>query len=381
MANAIRTPRRVVAILVLVVLLAACSGGSESSSSGVTPDPDDVATPSTAEPEDGEENIPALPEGWVEEQVQIDTGLMTVHGTLTRPADEAGAVPAALVIGGSGPTDRDGNSAAAVGSFDTLLVLARWMAEDGVATLRYDKPGSGTTGLGGLSNEQLAAVTAGDFVQMNAALFEALAAYPWSDPDQLSVIGHSEGALFALVLASQHEFAAHVHSLALIMPLSVPILDELERQITAQIDAAEAATALPDDEIVALRAGLTSAIAAVRAGEPVPADLPATLHAVFDPGTIEYLRTLDLLDPVEIAGALAEGTEVAVLCSDADIQVRCEDVAALAAALPDGSTQLTELTGVSHVLKVDDSGSPLGYGGDLPFSPDARQALHAWASG
>ena len=48
-----------------------------------------------------------------------------------------------LIVTGSGPTDRDGNSAGLPGTNDNLKQLARGLAEQGIASVRYDKRGIG----------------------------------------------------------------------------------------------------------------------------------------------------------------------------------------------------------------------------------------------
>ncbi len=86
--------------------------------------------------------------GWVEQSVSFAAGGLTVFGTYRHPRTRTTTVPAALLIAGSGPTDRNGNTSAVPGGTDTLRTLAHWLSDDGVATLRYDKLGSGQTGLG-----------------------------------------------------------------------------------------------------------------------------------------------------------------------------------------------------------------------------------------
>ena len=93
--------------------------------------------------------IPALAPGWVAQPVTFQAGGVTIHGTYTHPSSApAGTVPAAVLIGGSGAvTDRNVN---APGQLDrnTLEAVASWLSADGVASLRYDKLGSGQTGWG-----------------------------------------------------------------------------------------------------------------------------------------------------------------------------------------------------------------------------------------
>ena len=72
-----------------------------------------------------------------EREVRLERPWGTLSGTLTRP-DEAGDA-VALLIAGSGPTDRDGNSRAAGMALNTYYLLARQLEADGIASLRYDK--------------------------------------------------------------------------------------------------------------------------------------------------------------------------------------------------------------------------------------------------
>src|SRR5690349_18409559 len=67
----------------------------------------------------------------------------TIHGTLLLPADMSKPVPVVLLISGSGPTDRDGNSGMMGGHNDALKMLATDFAMNGIASLRYDKRGIG----------------------------------------------------------------------------------------------------------------------------------------------------------------------------------------------------------------------------------------------
>jgi len=72
--------------------------------------------------------------------LEVDGG--TLYGTLQLPAGEhmleSQKHPVALIIAGSGPTDRDGNSPA-VGENNSLKMLAEGLAKAGIASLRYDK--------------------------------------------------------------------------------------------------------------------------------------------------------------------------------------------------------------------------------------------------
>ena len=93
--------------------------------------------------------IPALAPGWVAQPVTFEAGGVTIYGTYTHPSNAAaGTLPAALLIAAYGSsTDRNDN---APGQTDrnTLEAVANWLSANGVASVRYDKLGSGQTGWG-----------------------------------------------------------------------------------------------------------------------------------------------------------------------------------------------------------------------------------------
>src|SRR5687768_760313 len=74
-----------------------------------------------------------------EELVTLDTGTGIIHGTLLLP--EKMPAPVVLIIAGSGPTDRNGNTPLLPGRNDSLRKLAEDLAAQGIASLRYDKRG------------------------------------------------------------------------------------------------------------------------------------------------------------------------------------------------------------------------------------------------
>jgi hypothetical protein len=71
---------------------------------------------------------------------QLDS--TTVYGTLVRPVGP-GPFPAVVMVAGSGPTDRDWNSPLLPGTNGSARLLAEALARAGIASLRYDKRGSG----------------------------------------------------------------------------------------------------------------------------------------------------------------------------------------------------------------------------------------------
>ena len=124
-------------------------------------------------------------------------------GTVTIPKD-CKACPAAILISGSGPQDRN----------ETLLghepfwVIADYLSRRGIAVLRFDDRGVGQ------SEGDFATATSADFMTDVAAGLEFLKQHAGVDGDKIGLIGHSEGGLIAPMLAARNEEVAFIISLA-----------------------------------------------------------------------------------------------------------------------------------------------------------------------
>ncbi|MDQ1289994.1 MAG: lysophospholipase [Actinomycetota bacterium] len=122
--------------------------------------------------------------------------------TLTLPPGP-GPHPAALLINGSGPVDRDGSAGKLKLGFGDQVAAA--LASAGVATLRYDKRGVGASRLlrDGTTAPSKDWRRAGlhDNADDAEAAFAALAARPEVDADAVFLLGHSEGAILAANIA------------------------------------------------------------------------------------------------------------------------------------------------------------------------------------
>ena len=83
---------------------------------------------------------------WVEDEVSFKADGLTIYGTYRHQKD-AEPERAALLISESGPTDRNGDNKV-VGPIGNMRQLAELLSDRGVASLRYDKVGTGKTGFG-----------------------------------------------------------------------------------------------------------------------------------------------------------------------------------------------------------------------------------------
>src|SRR5690606_24771418 len=122
---------------------------------------------------------------------------------LTLPSN-AGPHPAVVLISGSGAQNRDEE----VFGHRPFLVLADHLTRHGIAVLRYDDRGTGR------STGNFAIATSRDFAADAAAAVAYLTSRPEIDRDRIGLIGHSEGALVAPMVATRSSDVAFIVLLA-----------------------------------------------------------------------------------------------------------------------------------------------------------------------
>lgn len=258
------------------------------------------------------------------ENVTLTRDDITLHGTLELPGGP-GPHPVALIIAGSGPTDRDGNSATLPGKNDSLKLLARSLAAKGIASLRYDKRGVGESRTAQAEQD----LTFDTFVNDAAAWLQQLQRDPRFQ--RVAVIGHSEGALVGLLAAKKIGADAYVSIAAPGTNAAGTIL----RQLRAN-------PANPSDLI----AEAERAVNELRAGRRVPQVNP-TLAPLFRPSVQPYLIGWFKYDPAREIATL--NTPALILQGDRDLQVGVSDAQRLKAAQPEATLGI--IPGMNHVLK------------------------------
>jgi pimeloyl-ACP methyl ester carboxylesterase len=149
--------------------------------------------------------------------VAFENGDVTLAGTLTVPEGD-GPFPAAVLVSGSGPQDRNEE----VFEHKPFLVLADHLTRAGIAVLRYDDRGVGeSTGVFGTA-------TSLDFKDDALAAVRFLRTRERVDPGRVGMIGHSEGGLIAPLAAAESE---HLAFIVLMAGPGVPGKDILVRQV------------------------------------------------------------------------------------------------------------------------------------------------------
>ncbi len=175
---------------------------------------------------------PATDLTYATEEVTFASGDVTLAGVLSRPKGE-GPYPAVALVSGSGAQDRDGANPAVPG-YEPLRWLADQLASSGFAVLRWDERGIGA------STGDHAAATSADLADDLEAGVTYLLGRPDVAPDRVGVLGHSEGASLAAMVAARSSDVAFVIVMAPpSVPYTVGVLKQVElAAIGAGLDAA-----------------------------------------------------------------------------------------------------------------------------------------------
>ncbi|WP_445364567.1 alpha/beta hydrolase [Microbulbifer sp. ANSA003] len=252
--------------------------------------------------------------------VRLETKTGVLEGSLLVPGD-ATDIPVALIISGSGPTDRDGNNPAMRNDSLKLLATALW--EKGIASLRYDKRAIGKSQAAGLKESDLRFE---HYIEDAKGWINLLRADERFN--QLIVIGHSEGSLIGMI-ASQ---GGNVDKFISIVGAGQSADKILKEQLKLQ-----------PPEVLEIALPIIDKLAQ---GETVD-NINPMLGALFRPSIQPYIISWFNYDPAEEIAKL--DLPVLIVQGSTDIQVSEEDAKNLAKANPTSEVKLIE--GMNHVLK------------------------------
>jgi pimeloyl-ACP methyl ester carboxylesterase len=356
------SPSRAAALAVAVLLAACSSGGGTRSHAG-------KASRTTAGP---------TATGVSSLNVSFTSQGTTTYGTLEMPAHaSAHTLAAALLIPGSGPTDRNGNQPPQMMP-DTLELIANVLGRKGIISLRFDKYFSGKTGAGTFGTDP-GSITLQDFIAQAGAAYRFLSQQPEVDTGKLLVLGHSEGGMYALLLAES--VTPRPAGLALMEPADQRLLDTVQLQIDEQLDAqvrqgqltapaARQNAVVVHQAFVSFRAGKPVSLAGVEASL-----LPLLESLVQSPINDAYDRSDDLVYPPAVAAKLPSVTRLLVTDGTADTKILPPTTGPLVTALRQAGTTgpgFRLLPNVNHDLFAGDATS------GARLDPQVIAALATW---
>lgn len=279
-------------------------------------------------------------------------------GTLESAGGEgepAPGLPGVVIVPGSGPTDRDGNSPLGVKA-QPYRLLATALAAQGIPSIRIDKRGMFASEAAiANANEVTIDDYAGDALAWAAEMRAETGA------DCAWLLGHSEGGLVALD-------AARREPSGLCGVILVSSLGRRPGEVIKEQLAANGAAPLMDE--------IDRHIATLENGGRIEGDIHPGLAPLFGPQLQTFMASFLSQDPAATIAAIE--LPVLIVQGSEDLQVRDADAEALAAARPEA--KLVMLEGMNHVLKTvpagDRAANLASYADpDLPLADGVAEAV------
>lgn len=271
-----------------------------------------------------------------------------------------GADAVVVIVPGSGPTDRDGNSPKGLKT-DAYKKLAEGLGIAGIASVRIDKRGMFRSASPDIDPNNVTVVGLGADIGawVDATTRKTGMECAW-------VLGHSEGGLMALVAAQ--EDTTPICGLILVASPGRRLGTILRQQLKANPANAP------------ILEGALRAIDALERGEsPEFAITDFTLKRLFPESVQAYIMDLFAQDPARLAAAVDK--PILIVQGTQDIQISQTDADALKSAQPKAVLKI--LDGMTHTLKVvetsDRSANAATYSDpSLPLHPDLVPAIVAF---
>jgi uncharacterized protein len=294
-----------------------------SEAAEVTPTPTPKPKPDYSAPADAP---------YTAEEVVVKTAAgHTLAGTLTLPKGASAKKPvsAIVTVTGSGPEDRDENIG--LPGFQPFRQIADALGRRGIAVLRMDDRGTGASG------GTYKGATSADFAEDVRAGLAYLRTRPEIRADRLGVLGHSEGAIIAPMVADKEP---RLRAIVLLAGIAQPGRGVLYFQIKNQIEHN------------------TQLTAEMRASQI--ADIPKRIDAMMDADP--WMKFFLTYDPASTMRKVK--TPVLILTGSRDQQAVPEQVPLMEAAFKEGGNKdvtARVLPDLNHLFVQDTDGFPGNY--------------------
>lgn len=327
--------------------------------------------PSLARPQE-----PKKPYPYREEDVAFDSAPgVKLAGTLTLPSGK-GPFPAAVLVSGSGPQDRDESLL----GHRPFLVIADHLTRQGIAVLRYDDRGFGK------STGAFITATSRDFADDAAAAVAFLRTRPEIAGAKIGVIGHSEGGMIAPMVATQDPKLGWI---VLLAGPGAPSRELMSAQREAvmkvmgappeRIAEAAAVMARVDDAVLAAKTPADARAEVIRLLAGTPGAPPAAAAMQAGQVSTAWYRYFIAYDPAPTLAKVRQ--PILALNGENDLQVVAgQNLPAIRAATrANRDVTVVELPGLNHLFQSSATGAPSEYGRiEETFSPKALEMISTW---
>jgi pimeloyl-ACP methyl ester carboxylesterase len=215
-----------------------------------------------------------------DEGVRIPASGFSMAASVSKPAAAKTPLPALILIGGSGSSDRDGE----VAGIPVLGQIAADLVEAGFFVVRYDRRGVGQSG--GRSET----ATIGDYADDVRAIVTWLEKQRKDvDKKRIGLVGHGEGAWIAMMAAARDKRVAAIALLGAVSTSGSDLVLEQQQRLLDRMNATE----VEKQEKIALQKRIHEAALKGRGWEDIPdhlrnqADTPSFQSFLsFDPARV-----------------------------------------------------------------------------------------------
>lgn len=298
----------------------------------------------------------ALDPSLKESPVLLKTLSGSISGTLTTPVNVSGKIPVVLIIAGSGPTDRDGNSAKLGLNGNTYKMLANDLGKNNIATLRYDKRLVGQS----VSTTKEKELRFEDYVDDAVGLINQL-----SEDQRFSkviVLGHSEGSLVGILSIRDQPVNAFISVAGAGRSADIIVTEQMKSQPKYVAD------------------NFRTMLDSLKKGK-FTENIDPKIYAIARPDIQPYLMSWFRYSPAKELKKVK--VPVLILQGTNDIQVPVTDADLLKKAKSDAV--LTIIPGMNHILKeapADREQNAATYNKpDLPLKPELVTAIVNFVKG
>ncbi|MGM7683225.1 alpha/beta hydrolase [Cytobacillus sp. Hm23] len=278
-----------------------------------------------------------------ENTLSIPVERSTLTAVLDIP-EGADSLPIAIIIAGSGPTDKDGNTVGANGKNNSLKMLSEALNERGIATLRYDKRGVG---------DNINLVNKEEDLTIESYVHDVAAIVHYIQKDSrfasINIVGHSEGSLIGMIAVQEVAVDKFISLAGVGQSADKLLLEQLEGQLPPKLM----------DET-------KNILNQLKQGKQVT-DVSQELNVLFRPSVQPYLISWFTYNPVDIISSL--NIPLLIINGTNDIQVTEKEARLLKEANP--QAELFIIEGMNHILKQ----APLDKAGNLATYTNANLPL------
>ncbi|MCK0123498.1 alpha/beta hydrolase [Gelidibacter sp. F2691] len=243
-----------------------------------------------------------------------------IDGSSTVP--NSGSDQLAIIIGGSGPTDRNGNQNFA--KTNNLKKLAENLAEHGIASFRYDKR----------IVKQIKMRSVDPNIKFDDFVSDAIAVVQHFKSEQkfkqLYIIGHSQGSLIGM-LAAQQDVDGLISIAGAGQSIDAVIIDQVQK--TAPMFTEDTKRAFE-----VLKSGRTTT------------DYPPALASIFDSSVQEFMMSWMRHDPAVVIKTL--NIPILLINGTKDLQVSTAEAEMLQQA--SATSEIKLIDNMNHVLFIID---------------------------